>query len=238
MPMRINGKNVVGLRHGGKNVTLARTGAKAAFSVGLRALTEEWASWVPGRWALRGDPAAETEVPLLEANPSRITAGTPGAMFSGKPAQSAYTLQDYANETGTWEAKCHTGGTQGGLYSGIILGGDAEAGRMLVVEWELNSLVMRYRTSINNAWVTISSNTSFRYGAGDTIRVTRTREGTAHRVRVYQNGVLRGNWIDTTGIPGAKGTRRIGVRLQADRNFFNGYRSPSIDRFTFTTATS
>lgn len=238
MPLRINGKAVVGMRINGKDVIQARVNGSDTFSVGVRSLVEEWGSWVPGRWALRGDPASEVEVPLLEASPSRITAGTPSALWSGKPAQSAYTVPDFANETGTWEAKCHTGGTQGGLYSGIILGSDSEGSRMLVVEWDLNNLVLRYRTSLNNAWVNISTNTSFRYVAGDTIRVVRTREGTAHRVRVYQNGVLRGNWIDTTGIPGAKGTRKIGVRLQADRNFFNGYRSPSIDRFTFTTDTS
>lgn len=233
MAMRIDGKRVQALRLDGVNL-LARVDGAVAHSAGLRSLVEEWEGWTPGRWLQRSDPANETALATLGTGPSRIVAGVPAALWSGKPSSTTFTQQEYMNEVGTWETVSATRGTVGSLYTGIVLGTDAQASRMLVVEWELNEIALRYRTSISNSWINIGRTTSFSHQSGDTIRAVRTREGTGHRVRVYQNDVLRGNWVDNTGIPGSPGMERIGVRLQGDRGWGGAEYSPSIDRFTFT----
>lgn len=233
MAMRIDGKRVEALRLDGVNL-LARVDGAVAHSAGRRSLVEEWEGWGSGMWLLRSDPAREHAVASLATNPSRIVAGIPSILWSGKPSSTTYTQQEYMNEVGTWETVSATQGTAGDLYTGIVLGTDNMASRMLVVEWELNEIVLRYRTGYSNSWINIGRNTSFSHQAGDTIRVVRTREGTGHRVKVYQNDVLRGNWVDTTGIPGSPGLQHIGVRLQGDYGWLGGQYSPSIDRFTFT----
>lgn len=233
MAMRIDGKRVEALRLDGVNL-LARVDGAVAHSAGLRSLVEEWQGWTPGRWQQRRDPADETAVATLATSPSRIVAGVPTALWSGKPSSTTYTQQEYMNEVGTWETVSASRGTAGGLFTGIMLGGDAVGGRMLIVEWDLNAIVLRYRTSVSNAWIALGSNNSFRHSSGDVIRVERFRDQGMHRVQVFQNNVRRGNWVDTTGIPGSKGHQRIGVRLQGDRGWNGNEYSPSIDRFTFT----
>lgn len=229
--LRLNGKRVAGLRLNGKNA-LARLNGKVAFSAGLRKIEEEWNEF-GGRWKVRSDPAATTALPVI--NGGNLQAGIPDGLWSGKPAQSVWSVAEVDNRVGTWEVRLGTATSTAGLYSGIILGCDSMAGRMLVVEFDRNNLIFRYRTGHSNSWVTLGSNSSFRLNPADRIRAERTIDtgGTA-RVRVYQNDVLRNSWVDTTSIPGGKLTPFVGVRLQGDRNFFTTQRSASIAEFNFT----
>ena len=228
---RLNAKTMRAARLDGRVAKVARLNGRVVWASGLRSLHDEFDAFDHGTWRTACDPADERAYPYV--SDGLLRAGVPTGLFSGKPAQSVYTQEEADNEEGEWIVRIGTSSGTAGLYSGVILGTDASAGRMTEVVWDKNGVRFRYRTATTNSWVTLGS-TSITLTGSETMRVTRTIESGSPRVRVYENDVLRGNWLDSSNIPGAPGGKFIGVRLQGDRNFFQSLSSTSVAEFTFT----
>lgn len=230
--LRFNGQALRAARLNGRSAKVMRLNGEVVWTSGIRYLNDKFDS-LTSTWRTACDPASERAWPFVSGG--ILLAGVPGAMYSGKPAQSVYTREEADNAVGTWTFVLAPGTGTAGLYSGVILGTDTNAGRMAEVVLDRNGLLFRFRTSQTNSWVTLGSS-SVAIAGGETVRVERSREGDTYRVRAYVNNVLRGNWLDSSRIPGEPGGKFIGLRLQADRNFFTQQRSPSITEFTFTAA--
>lgn len=234
MAMKSAGRTLRGGRFNGRNLKLGRLNGRVVFSAGIRRIFDEFVNWIdPDLWIGKRDPAAEPT--LLRGLEGYLRAGIPSALWSGKPSSSLITVPDVDNGEGAWEVVTGPHRATAGLYTGIVLATDEDASRMLAVEWSTRELVLRRRESRSSSWVQLGSVPNFRYSPGDTIRVTRIRTETGYIISVYQNGARQAAWEDRTGLPGGRGTQKVGVRLQGDRSLFTTSESPSIDSFQFTT---
>lgn len=228
--LRFNSKVLASARLNGKAAKVARLNGRDVWTAGIRNLTETFTTLDLNLWRIASDPAASRAYPYVAGG--LLHAGTPSALWSGKPAQSAYTREEADNATGTWTVKVGPSNGLAGLYSGVILGTDSSTGRMTEVVWDRNNIKFRYRTAATNSWVTLGS-VSISLSAGDLMRVERYRRPGGYGVRVFQNGVARGAWTDSSLIPGEDNGRFIGVRLQGDKDLFSDLRSSSISEFIF-----
>lgn len=233
MGVRISGAALRGGRLNGRTLKLGRLNGRVVFSAGLRRIEADFVTVPPELWIGRRDPASEPA--LMYGSGGYLRAGIPSGLWSGKPSSSLVTVPDVDNAEGTWEVVTGPHTATAGLYTGIVLATDEAASRMLAVEWSTRDLVLRRRESRSSSWVQLGSAPGFQYSPGDTITATRTRTETGYIVSVYQNGAWLAAWEDRTGLPGGRGTQKVGVRLQGDRSLFTTNESPSIDTFTFTT---
>lgn len=234
MSVRMNGRRLRGGRFNGRTLKLARLNGRVVYSSGLRLLFEAFDGPLdPLVWVGKRDPASETAIARVSGG--LLRAGIPSGLWSGKPSSSLITVEDADNEQGTWTVETGATVATAGLYTGIILAADADASRMLVVEWTRRELVFRRRESRSSSWVQLGSAANFTYSPSDRIEVTRRFTESGFIVSVYQNGVWVAAWLDRTGMPGSRETPRIGVRTQGDRSLFTTNESASVDTFVFTT---
>ena len=230
---RFNDKAMRAARLNGRVAKVARLNGRVVWASGLRSIHDEFDTLDYDFWRLACDPASDRRYPYVSGG--YLRPGIPGSLFSGKPAQSCYTREEVDNEQGEWIVRIGATSGTAGLYSGVILGTDDASGRMTEVVWDRNGIRFRYRTAMTNSWITLGS-TSITISGGEIMRVTRTIESGSARVRVYEDDVLRGNWLDSSNIPGAPGGKFVGVRVQSDLNFFSSLVSPPVAEFTFSSS--